>query len=240
MLFSNSVNKVGLVEDVDFLCGTTTASYPLVQKVRNINNAYQDVARIIWECQDGWQWDDSNQTDIPKITTTLTAGTGDYRVPALSTAIEHIKGIDIKDENGNWHKLKQIDFNDVNEAWDEYRSTDGLPVEYDLEAGFIRLKPAPAAGSVTVSSGMIVWVSRDAINFTTASTTGVPGFAPQFHRILSLSAAIDFTRDAGEQRLFIQMKDRIEKGMREFYSGRNVERPTRIRPYGKKFKHQYE
>ena len=156
------------------------------------------------------------------------------------TVVEHIKGIDIQDENGNWHKLKQIDFNDVTEAWDEYRSTDGLPMEYDLEAGFIRLKPAPAAGSVTVSSGMIVWVSRDAIEFTTASTTGVPGFAPQFHRVLSLSAALDFTRDANEQRLFTQMKDRIEKGMREFYSGRNVERPIRIRPYSKKFKHQYE
>jgi len=239
MIFTNATNKTGLIEDIDFLCGTTTASYPLVQKVRNINNAYHDVTRIIWESQDGWQYDDANRTDLPKITTTLTDTVGNYRVPALSTVLRFIKGIDIQDENGNWHKLKQIDYHDVGEAWDEYRATNGLPMEYDLEGGYIRLKPAPAAGNVTTSSGMIIWMSRDVTEFTTASTTGTPGFAPQFHKILSYSAALDFTKDATEQARFVQMKDRLEKGLRKFYSSRNVERRAAIRPYHKKRWRQY-
>lgn len=240
MLFSNSTNKTGLIEDIDFLCGTTSASYPLVQKVRNINNAYHDVTRIIWEAQDAWQFDDENRTDLPKITTSLTHGTGDYRVPALSTVIRHIKGIDIQDSQGNWQKLQAIDYNDITQAWDEYQDTAGMPMQYDLEGGYIRLKPAPSSAYVTTSSGMIIWISRDATEFTTASTTSVPGFATQFHKILSLSAAIDFTRDAGEQRLFIQMKDRLEKGLKEFYNARNVEKRISLRPYNKKFHRQYE
>ena len=240
MLFSNFTNKTGLVEDVDFLCGTTSASYPLVQKVRNINNAYHDVTRMIWEAQDGWQFDDENRTDLPKITTTLTSGTGDYRVPALSTVIRHVKGIDIQDSNGNWSKLQSMDYNDATIAWDELDKTDGMPRYYDLEGGYIRLKPAPSSDYVTTSSGMIVWISRDAVEFTTASTTSIPGFATQFHKILSLSAAIDFTRDASEQRLFVQLKDRLEKGLKEFYNSRNVERRISLRPFNKKFHRQYE
>jgi len=239
MLFSNSSNKAGLIEDIDFLCGTTSASYPLVQKVRNVNNAYHDVTRLIWEAQDGWQYDDANRTDLPKITTTLTDGTGDYRVPALSTVIRHVKGIDIQDGNGNWQKLQAFDYNDTTIAWDELDKTNGMPRYYDLEGGFIRLKPAPDDAFVTTSSGMIIWISRDAVEFTTASTTSIPGFATQFHKILSLSAAIDFTRDVSEQRLFLQMKDRLEKGLQEFYSSRNVERRVNLKPFGKKRWRQY-
>jgi len=35
--------------DIDFLCGSTSATYLDADKIRNVNIAYQDVARVIWE-----------------------------------------------------------------------------------------------------------------------------------------------------------------------------------------------
>jgi len=110
MEFSNSVNKAGLVEDIDFLCQTTTASYPLSDKVRNINNAYMNVNRLIWEVAEGWQYDDSNKTDLPIATTTLVHNQKNYTIP--STA-QRVQRVEIKDNDGNWTLLSQIDVNDM-------------------------------------------------------------------------------------------------------------------------------
>lgn len=235
MQFNAHTTKQDLVNDVLFQCGgITTAAYPLVDITRNINSAYHDVTRLIWESQDGWQFDDANQTDLPKLLVTLTHNTGDYRVNPLSTVLRHIKGIDVKDSNENWQKLNQIDYHDVTVAWDEYRDTAGFPMEYDLEGGYIRLKPAPSSAYATLSSGMCVWMSRDVTEFTTGSTTSVPGFATQFHKILSYSAALDFEKSPQERARIIKMKERLEEGLQVFYSGRNVERRGGIRPYGRK------
>ena len=235
MQFNGSSTQQDLVHDTLFLCGgVTTAAYPLVDITRNINQAYHDVTRLIWESQDGWQFDDANQTDLPKLIVTLTHGTEDYRVHALSTVLRHIKGIEVQDTNGNWQKLNPIDYHDVSVAWQEYRDTAGMPIEYDLEAGYIRLKPAPSSAYCTLSSGMVVWMSRYVTEFTTGSTTSIPGFASQFHRILSYSAALDFEKDPVERARLIQMRDRLEKGLQKFYSGRNVERQAAIKPYGKR------
>jgi hypothetical protein len=100
------------------------------------------------------------------------------------------------------------------------------------------LYPSPASGDVTLASGLQIMVSRDVSAFSSASTTE-PGFARPFHRILSLAAAIDFTRDQQEKDRFIQIKDRLEKGLVRFYSKRSEENRTSIQPLGKKNWRQY-
>src|SRR3990167_7317895 len=110
MEFSNAASKQGILQDIDFLCGTTSASYPVEDKVRNVNVSYGNITRLIWECADDWQYDDSNKTDIPKVLTTLTAGTSQYSIP--STA-QKIRRIEIKDAQSNWVKLTPIDYRDI-------------------------------------------------------------------------------------------------------------------------------
>ncbi len=239
MNFSNTATSQGICEDVDFLCGTTNTSYPLVDKVRNINQAYHDVTRLIWECSDTWQYDDINKGDIPKVLTTLTGGTKQYAIPSTAQKIQRVE---IKDQNGNWVKLSQIDYKDIGIALPEYMETDGLPSSYDLIGNYINLYPTPAATSVTEASGMAVYVDRDVTLFTTASVTaGVsPGFAPQFHRILSLQAALDFEKDPGQKNLFLTEKQNLIEGLKRFYSTRSIEARTEIMPSGKRRRHQYE
>jgi len=237
MEFSNTANSQGLCEDVDFLCGTTTASYPLVAKVRNINQAYYDVNRLIWDSCDTWQYDDSNNTDIPKVLTTLTGGTHQYAVP--STA-QKIRRIEIKDINGLTTKLRPIDYKDIGISLPEYMSADGLPIYYDLIGNYINLYPGPAATHVTTSSGMAVYVDRNVTLFTSGSTTAAPGFAPQFHRLLSLQAALDFEKDPQQRQLFLAEKGQLTEGLKRFYSSRSVETRTSIRPSNKRQHRTYE
>ena len=237
MEFSNSVNKQGLVEDIDFLCGTNSSSYPLNDKVRNINQAYQDVVRLIWECCDTWQYDDSNATDIPKVLTTLASGTQEYAVP--STA-QKIRRIEVKDVNGNWIKLQPIDYKELGVALPEFLKTDGLPIYYDLVGNYINLYPTPSSTYITEASGMAVYIDRNVSLFTSASTTGVPGFTPQFHRLISLQVALDFEKDPGQRNLFLVEKNQLTEGLKRFYNSREVETRTGIRPSNKRNRRTYE
>lgn len=237
MEFSNTANSQGLIEDVDFLCGSNSSSYPTVHKTRNINQAYQDVTRLIWEVSDDWQYDDSNATDIPLAYGTLVHSQQNYEFP---TDAQKVRRIEIKDVNGEWVKLSPMDYRDVDVALPEFQSDAGLPMFYDMIGRSIFLYPTPSSAYCTLASGMAVYVDRNVTLFTTASTTASPGFAPQFHRILSLQAALDFEKDVNQRQLWLAEKVNLIEGLKKFYGSREVERRSEIRPANKKHFRQYE
>jgi len=229
MQFNYNATKDSLYDDIDYLCGSTSATYPILDKRRNIYNAYNDVSHLIWEVAYGWQYDDSNQTTLPVAQATLVHNQQDYTVPSVSQRIERIE---IKDSNGDWVKLEAKDTRDINVAIDEYVSSPGLPAEYDLIGNSISLYPAPSSAYCTMTSGMQLILSRDVSAFASGSSAE-PGFARPFHRILSLSASIDFTEDPQRLKKLLLMKDRLEKGLTRFYSKRMEEYKTTITPHGK-------
>lgn len=75
------MNIQAIKDDVNFFCGSTSATYTDANKVRNINVAYHDVTRLIWDSADGWNYDDKNNSTIPRAFTTLTHTTQDYAIP---------------------------------------------------------------------------------------------------------------------------------------------------------------
>lgn len=219
--------KQGLVQDVLFLTRTTTASYALADITRNINQAYHDVARLIWGVADDWQYDDSNKTDLPIATTTLVHSQQDYELPSTAQLVERIE---ILDNNSNYQLVSPIDKSDINISLTEYYESDGLPAFYDLVGRSVFLYPAPSSASVTTTAGLKVYFSRDVTEFTTGSTTASPGFATSFHRILSLDAAICFEEDPQRLAMLTRKKDGLVKGLTRFYSKRHKEYRTRIKP----------
>jgi hypothetical protein len=76
-----------LKSQINFLCGSTSATYPDADKVRNMNIAYQDVARLIWESASGWQYDDSNATTLPIAKGSLVHNQQDYSLPSTETKL---------------------------------------------------------------------------------------------------------------------------------------------------------
>ena len=225
------MNVTNIKSDIDFLCGSTSGTYPDADKIRNVNIAYQDVARIIWESDGDWSFDDKNNTDAPRAYRTMSSLSASYLIPTTALRVE---GIEVEDANSYWHKLKPISYADFTSSPEEYLTGGGLPMFYRLEGNEINLYPAPKTGDVTMSSGMMVRLSRLVTELAVTATTTTPGFADPFHRILSLAAAIDFEQNAEHRKFLAQQKDRIEKGLTRFYSKRGAEYKTKIKPASKK------
>ena len=230
MRFFYSDDKNSICDDIDFLCGSTSATYHPADKARNVNQEYQRVATLIWEVDGTWQFDDSRNAGESKATRTIAHASAIYEIPTTALRIE---GVEVKDVNGDWYKLAQIDYQELTQSPEEYMSTPGMPTRYDLDGNNIRLFPPPHSAYVTLNSGLCVRLSRNVSGFTSASTAS-PGFAEPFHRILSIAAAMDFTEDPVKRNFLLAMRDRIEKGLVRFYSKRNVEGKTRIVPSAKR------
>lgn len=230
------MNLANLKSDVNFLCGATSGTYPDADKVRNMNIAYHDVARLIWESDGAWSYDDGNNTDYPLAYRTLANASGTYLIPTSALRIE---SVEIKDANGDWQKLKPLDYSDLTVSPSEYLTGSGTPLYYHLEGTQIELKPTPGTGYVTMASGMAVRLNRDVTELATTATTTVPGFPSAFHRILSLAASIDFLQDNTQRQFLAAQKARLEQGLIRFYSKRGEEFKSRILPATKKRWKQY-
>lgn len=225
------MNVTNLKADIDFLCGSTSATYSDANKIRNMNVAYQDTARIIWESAGGWQYDDSNATTLPISKTTLVHNQQDYSLP---TTAQRVHRVEVEDSSGNWRKLEPKDIHDIQVAAPELFQSPGLPLYYDLVGRSIMLYPSPSSAYCTLASGMAVYVDRDVTEFAVTATTTEPGFATPFHRILSYAAALDFVRDDKDREYLALQKQRLQEGLTRFYSKRNTEAKTKITPSTKR------
>ncbi len=220
MVFSDTSNLLGLVEDITFLLGNVdTTQYVLKDRARNINERYRAVWGWIFEVYGGWIFDDSNQTDLPQATTTLTSGTAVYSVPTGALAIQ---GIEAKDSAGNWSVLQPITTEQINEsqAVDEFSETNGIPRYYRLVGETIELFPAP---NYTQAASLKVYFNRDISVFASTDTTKTPGFAAPFHRALSVGAALDFAMaNSMNEKIstLSQMWVDFERRIKNFYSER--------------------
>lgn len=230
------MNVTDLKNDIDFLCKTNSNTYKNADKIRNMNVAYQNVARLIWEAAGEWQYDDSNADDFGIATTTLVDSQKDYELP---TACQRVQRVEIIDGAGNYLKLRHIDTADMTLATTEHLNGTGTPLEYDLVGRSLFLYPTPGTGFVTMAAGLKVYFDRDVTELTTSDTSTSPGFATAFHRILSLAAAKDYLRNDDERKFMISEKIKLENGLKRFYGKRNIEGKTKIKPAGKKRWRQY-
>ena len=230
------MNITNLKADTHFLCGSTSGTYPDSDLIRNINIAYADVSRLIWSSAGGWQYDDGNSTTLPIAKTTLVHNQQDYTLPSTTQRLEQVV---VKDSGGTWTKLKPFDIHDTTIAPESYLDESGLPVYYDLIGRSVMLYPKPSSAYCTLASGLGVYVSRDVTEFPVTATSTTPGFATPFHRILSFAAAVDFVQDQNERQSLIVQKDRLEKGLVQFYSKRDVEQESIIKPRQRKSWRQY-
>lgn len=191
MQFSDTSNLTGIVQDITFLLGgIDTNDYVLKDRARNVNEHFRKVWHRIFNAYGGWRWDDSNQTDLPQATATLTSGTSKYTIPTGSLTVY---SIEIKNSSGIYSKItpltaEQIEqFGTLTELNDS--AATGVPSFYRLVGDTIELFPNP---NYTASAGIKVYFDRDISSFSSNDTTKTPGFAAPYHRILSIGAAMDY------------------------------------------------
>lgn len=219
----------GLVDDIDFLIGTNSSSYSLANKTRNINNRLDQTVAMIMSADGQWEFDDDNHTDLPVGTTNLVNGQDNYEIAAADFL--DILRVELKQPNGTSLWLQPIEYNELRgTAMTEFQKTNGIPRYYDKVGSSIILYPTP---NYTYSAGLKVYYKRNAVQFATNDTTDEPGFNRQFHRLLSIGAAIDYCiANNLEKKLVMLTKQWEEMATRlvNFYSMRSKDKKVRLVP----------
>lgn len=240
MQFFDTTTKLGLCQDADFFAGTNTDNYPLADKARNANRWLAIVGVQVWQASNDWEFDDSNFSTLPWAVTDLVAGQEDYSLP---TNIFKVEGVEVQDNEGNWSKVLPFDKRMLTQAYSEFYETDGLPRFYDVVGNSLVLKPAPAAASVTTSSGLKLYLSRSINNFTASDTATQPGFTTMFHSIISVGMAHDYALKTMNTEKVVLLKRTLygdpsvrkdDWGMmgdlREYYGRRHRNFPQKLSP----------
>jgi len=230
MQFSDVTNKLGLVEEIDFVLSTDSTSYPLAQKTRNINSWYDRVATLIMKVDGRWEWDDNSKTDLPIATTALWANQQDYSISG-ATFLKILK-VELKDEAGNWNALSSITLDDKrSQSITDYQKTAGTSREYDKIGNSIFLYPKP---SYSQPASLKIFYQRNVTHFAADDTTDVPGFAENFHRILSYGAALDYCLAYNIQTKIPLLREEIAKlevELINFYSMRERDDKVSLKIY---------
>jgi len=111
MQFSDVANKSGIVELIDANTGSNSISYTIEDKTRDINLALDRVFSLIFSVGGTWQFDDSNHTDYPIITTNLVSGQRDYSfvTDGAGNFILDIYKVMVDDGTGIFRELTPVD-----------------------------------------------------------------------------------------------------------------------------------
>lgn len=241
MQFNSETNGLDLYSDCRWWCGldetSDTTTYPIKAFTRNANKALDYLNAIALRCDGIWQFDDGNNTatELLDITTNIVSGTAKY---ALSVSWLKINRVRIKDANGNWVTLVQRDRRQYSDA--QLNASSGTPWGYDLIGNWLYLDKAPNYNS---TGGLEVQFQRGASLFVNTDTTKTPGFAVQFHTLVSMMAALDYVdmnemeSRATKLRARIGQAPDLANGIRgaggllefaNFYSGRDNDGPPNI------------
>jgi len=220
---SSITEAPSLVEDIDFICGSNSTSYPLAHKLRNINIYYYDTVSDIIAEQTNWEWDDTNKTDFPIGTSTMVADQQDYELP--STFLKMLR-VEVKDAGGQWQKLQQFDETQIDGiGLSDFMESSGMPRYYREIGDSIELYPKPSASATTLTAGLKVYYQRIPTDLTKSDASVSPGFSPLFHRILSLGASYEYAC-ANSLANESNIKNRLEEmrvKLKEFYASQNRE-----------------
>lgn len=227
MVFNDDSLKQGIVNDIDFILGTSTTDFSLANKTRCCNRWLDRATGLILQADGKWEWDDTNQTDLPIATTSLVANQKDYAISG-ATFLKVLK-VECKDSTGDWRALDQIDTTQRKKVLlDDPDETAGSPTQFDLRYNSIFLFPKPSYAS---SAGLKVYYQRVCDYFVAGDTTQEPGFAAPFHRLLSYGASLDFAianNMSGKISLLREEIAKLEFGLVEHYSSRNKDYRNRL------------
>lgn len=235
MQFSDTSNKLGIIQYCEEYCslgdagisGNTTRLKQFTSKVNEINRR---VWAIIFDAYGGWQYDDSNQTDLPAATDTLTSGQTSYALPSAALTV---RGIEVKDQSGVWTALRPLTEEMIREVqpMGEFLKTSSNPQYYQLVGQTVRIFPA---SNYTQSSSFKVFFDRGSVAFASSDTTASPGFASEFHGIIPIGASYEYLmakqpNDAVTTRLKNEYNE-YRESIKKFYSRKFSEMfPPRIK-----------
>lgn len=223
--FSNSTDKDGLVELLarnTKTQSTTTASYPLKVKTVDINDALSNFFLLAIKAGGRFQVDDTNQTNLPIISTDLVEDQADYTFlvddSTPANQILDVRKVRILDASGEFLELEQIDREvfDIN----SYEGVTGTPQYFDLTGNSIILYPTP---NYDMTDGLELYISRTPAYFVSTDTTKEAGIPKLFHPYLHLRPAYFYCllNNLPQVKWLKVEVEKLETAITDYYSRRN-------------------
>ncbi len=227
MQFSDTTNRTGVIQLIEDLTGTqsaTTSSYPLATKTRDANNTLAYYFVLAQSAEGRWQVDDTNHTNSPIIDANVVANQADYSFTTDGSSTPNqvldIYRVECKDSTGYASELIPIDQYDVSGiALSEYLKTAGIPKYYDKIGNDIILYPKP---SYNYTSGLTIYINRTASYFLSTDTTKKPGIPDVFHEYVAFRPAYQFCLRKGLPQTASLKVDMLamEENIKSYYSTR--------------------
>ena len=242
MTFNDTTNKSGAIQECEAWLfggnyGAISVNPTLLSRFTAlINSGLNDTEIEIFKSDGKWQYDDSNNTDTPEGYTDLADGIRNYTLD-----ISHLKinGVEVKDINGDYIPLTQIDYRDIRQSGQsdvEFMESSGKPQYYDIVGDQLKLFPAPSSSAVNTSAegnGLRVIYQRYPSYFSSSDTTkafGIPKIFDTFPVLFACSTYAkqnSMTDKARELDAEIATK---RKDIKSFMNSRNVDKRKSIRP----------
>lgn len=225
MVFSDTSLNQGIVQQTRSMMRVDSTQWPTAKIVASCNNYLDTITGYAIGTDRRFQWDDTNHTKLPIGTTNLVASQSDYSflTDEQGNAILTLTRVEIKDSDGTYRVLEEIDQSGIVRAIDYEQTTAGASIFYDKIAdNIIRLYPKPLT---SVTAGLKFYFQRTASYFLATDTTKAPGVAPLLHRGFVIAGAYDGALTLGLANLnalAVEMQ-REEQKMKTYFADRNMD-----------------
>jgi len=242
--FSDTSTKNGIIQRIEFdtkMSGGGISDNPtlLAQFTAIINAACSKVTSLIITSDGTWSWDDTSHIDQAVATTNIAIDQNDYTIlpntPNASKDYLKTERVEIKDNAGNWVRLRRKDLRRWQSSISESRTNTGIPRYYDFNGTSIFLDAIPNYDS---TGGLKIWFSRAQLNFVVGDTTKRPGFASLYHEYPVLKSVYHWEKyyDQGNPEQTKRDILEMEADIKKHYSTRDKTEPTVIRRPAKSYR----
>lgn len=213
-----------LAETISFIkdiTGQTNASDAKI--VRALNYAVDHYTYLALTSSGKWKWDSRNQTDVPRITTTITSATDKVELEVDTITIQQVEVL----VDGKYAIVHPIDIRDNQDRplQTEY-SVAGTPQYYDFDGRLLYLFPvSDSTRTLRVTTG------RAHPRFDASDTTVSMGVSPIHEEYLALYAADRLmigSNDPSRTQIRNEMTVKQEE-IRDLFSKRDQDTPRRLK-----------
>lgn len=222
--FNDETNKLGIVQGIDFEVNSNRSTYPLADIARNVNLAHNRFISVALSADSKWQFDDTNNTKAPVATADIVANQKDY---TIDIDFLRITRVEVKDQNGNWRVIPQVDEREVHQAYNELQRDSGFPYAYDLRGKQIYFfQPS----DTNITGGLRVFFQRVGSDFTAGDTTKSPGVPELFHEYYVLYPSLMYARKAVPEKVAYLTGEieKMERAITNHYQERNEVKKPRM------------
>lgn len=184
-----SLNFTQIIAGIDIEAKSNSTSYPLADKVYDINLALDEAISEAIKAAGIGQMDDTNHTNFPFITTNLVSGQRDYSflTDGSGNLILDLFSVLRMSPQGVYEKIPQVDLQsqDRPSFYDGQNQT-GTPSTYDRTGNTIIFDVIP---DYSQDDGVQMFIDREGSHFTISDTSKMPGLDGRVHEFLVVQPA---------------------------------------------------